>query len=454
MHISAASTAGVSSASASAAELLQPLTLEVQGLGKEYRLYDSPRQRLKALVTGREAHRSHWALRDVSFALRKGQCLGVIGDNGAGKSSLLKLLAGTLQPSAGTVQRMGRATAILELGAGFHPDFTGRQNLYFGGSLIGINAAEMAQLEPEIIAFSELGEAMDRPVKTYSSGMAVRLAFALVTAVEPQLLIIDEALAVGDQHFQKKCVERIERFRSNGCTILFCSHSLYHVQRLCDTSLWLKGGQMQAYGPTAEVLAGYEAHVRAQQNPRLAAAASAAVVPAPLAGLAQAAAVPDGGEAQGSGQPGMVAATTTTTTTTAVLLARFESVELPDLLPATGLAPPRLGSPHLRVVLHARMPPGEQPHFGVMLEQVHGVGITSVGTHTDGVLPEQDDSGAWRATVTFTDLPLHTGEYSVSVFLFDSQGLVVYEERKDCVHFQHIFARSTPGVVYLPHVWQ
>ena len=136
------------------------------------------------------------------------------------------------------------------------------------------------------------------------------------------------------------------------------------------------------------------------------------------------------------------------------LLARFESVELPDLLPATGQAPPRLGSPHLRVVLRARMPPGEQPHFGVMLEQLHGVGITSVGTHTDGVLPVQDASGAWCATVTFADLPLHTGQYSVSVFLFDSQGLVVYEERKDCVLFSHVFARSTPGVVSLPHAWQ
>ena len=129
-------------------------------------------------------------------------------------------------------------------------------------------------------------------------------------------------------------------------------------------------------------------------------------------------------------------------------------MELPDLLPATGQAPPRLGSPHLRVVLRARMPPGEQPHFGVMLEQLHGVGITSVGTHTDGVLPVQDASGAWCATVTFADLPLHTGQYSVSVFLFDSQGLVVYEERKDCALFSHVFARSTPGVVSLPHAWQ
>ena len=407
------------------------MTLQVQQLGKEYRLYDSPRQRLKALLTGRHLHRSHWALQEVSFNLHQGQCLGVIGDNGAGKSSLLKLLAGSLQPSTGSITRSGRLTAILELGAGFHPDFTGRQNLYFGGSLIGISAAEMALLEPEIIDFCELGTAMDRPVKTYSSGMTVRLAFALVTAVEPQLLIIDEALAVGDQHFQKKCVERIEQFRSNGCTILFCSHSLYHVQQLCDTSLWLKGGKVQAYGPTAEVLAGYEAHVRAQAAPQ----------PSTPTPDTVSVALPDAGVGAAVNPSAVLA------------LAQFESVQLPDLLPAVNQSPPRLNSPHLRVVLRARLPQGQQPHFGVMLEQAHGMGITSAGTHTDGVVPAQDASGTWCATLTFTDLPLHTGEYSVSVFLFDSQGLVVYEERKDCARFQHLFAKSTPGLVHLPHVW-
>ncbi|HRL53735.1 MAG TPA: ABC transporter ATP-binding protein, partial [Acidovorax temperans] len=181
-----------------------PPTLKISGLGKEYRVFRSPQQRLWSLLTNRRNFTSHWALRGVSLELKRGQCLGLIGDNGAGKSSLLKLLAGTMQPSQGQIQRRGRVTAILELGAGFHPDFTGRQNLYFGGSLIGITAAQMQQLEAGIIAFAELHDAIDRPVKTYSSGMVVRLAFALVTAIEPDLLIIDEALAVGDQHFQKK----------------------------------------------------------------------------------------------------------------------------------------------------------------------------------------------------------------------------------------------------------
>ncbi|QXL83547.1 ABC transporter ATP-binding protein [Comamonas sp. NLF-1-9] len=404
-----------------------PATLLARGLGKEYRVYASARQRLWSLLTGASRFTSHWALRDVSLQLQRGQCLGLIGDNGAGKSTLLKLLTGTLQPTQGRLERRGRVTAILELGAGFHPDFTGRQNLYFGGSLIGIGAAQMRQLEPEIIAFAELAQAMDRPLKTYSSGMVVRLAFALVTAVEPDLLIIDEALAVGDQHFQKKCVERIEAFRNNGCTILFCSHSLYHVQRLCDSALWLHQGRPRALGPTPEVIAAYEAHVRSQA----------------LAGQAGAESL-----APGAG------AATQAAQSTAPAHAHIEGVELPDVLPAPGADCGRLGSPHLRITIRARAPAGEQPHMGVMLEQVGGgVGITTAGTHVDGARPVQDASGAWVATVTFTDLPLHTGQYSVSAYLFDAMGLVVYDEHKDCARFQHVLPGSTPGLVHLPHHW-
>jgi lipopolysaccharide transport system ATP-binding protein len=407
------------------------VTLDVRGLGKEYRLYASPRARLWSVLTGAQRYASHWALRGVSLTLRRGQCLGLIGDNGAGKSSLLKLLAGTLQPSEGTIVRNGRLTAILELGAGFHPDFTGRENLYFGGSLIGIAPGQLAALEAQIIAFAELRDAIDRPLKTYSSGMMVRLAFALVTAVEPDVLIIDEALAVGDQHFQKKCVERIEAFRNNGCTILFCSHSLYHVQRLCDTALWLHQGRAQALGPTPRVIAAYEAHVRARQPRDEPAAAEA---PAAAQG-APAAPSP----------------------------AHIEAVTLPDVAGQEGGESGggedgeegcgRLASPHLRITVRARAPEGERPNAGVMLEQVNGVGITSVATHFDAALMRQDATGAWCATVTFTDLPLHSGRYKVSAYLFDAAGLVVYDEWKDCARFEHILPASTPGLVRLPHVW-
>ena len=396
--------------------------LQVQGLGKEYRLYTTPRSRLKALLTGRPTHRSHWALQGVSFALRRGQCLGVIGNNGAGKSSLLKMLAGTMHPSTGTLGRHGRVTAILELGAGFHPDFTGRDNLYFGGSLIGIDAATMRTLEAQIIAFSELGEAIDRPVKTYSSGMAVRLAFALVTAVEPDLLIIDEALAVGDQHFQKKCVERIEQFRSNGCTILFCSHSLYHVRQLCDQALWLDKGTQRAFGPTEEVLAAYEAFVRAQDGD----------TPLADAALPSGVSAPRESGSPAPGQAGIVS----------VHVAHLDDSPVP-----------LLQSPDLELTVVAQAPPGECPSIAMMLEQAHGVGVTSTSTQKAGVAPRSLGNGLWQARVRFPALSVHTGEYSISVYLFDSQGLVVYEQWMRCVHFRHVFAQSTPGLVRLPHAW-
>src|SRR5260370_40909703 len=174
----------------------QDVALRVEGVGKEYKRYDSPGRRARALLTGKALHRSHWALHDVSFALHRGECLGVIGDNGAGKSTLLKLLAGTLHPSTGSISRDGRVTAILELGAGFHPEFSGRDNLYFGGSLIGIDAAQMRTLEAAIVAFVEVGEALDRPANTFTSGMTVPVALSLVAAGRPRRPVIFVAFAV------------------------------------------------------------------------------------------------------------------------------------------------------------------------------------------------------------------------------------------------------------------
>jgi lipopolysaccharide transport system ATP-binding protein len=404
------------------------LVLRADNLGKEYRLYDSPRQRFAALVTGRAAHRSQWALRGVSFELRRGQCLGVIGDNGAGKSTLLKLIAGTLKPSTGSLQQAGRVTAILELGAGFHPEFSGRDNLFFAGSLIGIGQAQMQALQASIIDFSELGEAIDRPVKTYSSGMVVRLAFALVTAVEPDVLIVDEALAVGDQHFQKKCVERIEAFRTNGCTILFCSHSLYHVRQLCDAAVWLDGGTQRLWGPTERVLAAYEAHVREQNQQGdvdLSAARSRA----------------DAQHAGGRPPTGELGAD------------RRGTIVSVDVAGLGSGQPPLLAGPDLKIEIVARVAQGESPHMGVMLEQSHGVGITVAATHADRTAPVRGDDGLWRGTVTFNDLPLHSGQYVLSVYLADSQGLVIYDEWHHCTYFSWEYPSLVPGLLQLPHRW-
>ncbi|RID98622.1 ABC transporter ATP-binding protein [Simplicispira hankyongi] len=446
--------------------------LRVLDLGKEYKLYPTPRARLKALVTGRATHRSHWALQGVSFELARGQCIGVIGDNGAGKSSLLKLLAGTLQPSVGRIERVGRVTAILELGAGFHPDFSGRDNLYFGGSLIGIGREEMAALEPGIVEFSELGEAMDRPVKTYSSGMAVRLAFALVTAVQPDVLIIDEALAVGDQHFQKKCIERILAFRNSGCTILFCSHSPYHIRHLCDQALWLDSGRVRQFGETEAVLGAYDVHTRlrnAQDGSLQADTATAAQgAAAHDAANAQLAAETRAGEIAlgavaaarlAAGEPVESASAPPPSAAPATAVqdagsARILDVRLADLRESLSDGEPGLlDSRDLVVTISARGWGAERPNIGFMIEQSQGVGITSLATHEEGAAPQRQPDGTWRSVLTFPKLPLHSGDYMVSAFLFDESGLVVYDQWFQFLHFRFVSPTLMPGLVRLPHEW-
>ena len=234
-----------------------------EDLTKVYRHYNRPLDRLIEALRRKPRHRPLTVLEGVSFSLERGQSLGVIGDNGAGKSTLLKLLVGTLTPSRGRVEVLGRVTALLELGAGFHPEFTGRQNILLNASLLGVSQQDIANREKGIIEFSELGDFIDRPVKTYSSGMYIRLGFAIATSIDPDVLVIDEALAVGDMAFQRKCVDRMSGFRDQGKTMIFCSHSMYHVQELCDTALWLDKGRTRRVGPAGEVIAEYEDYCNA-----------------------------------------------------------------------------------------------------------------------------------------------------------------------------------------------
>ena len=396
-------------------------SLRVQQLGKSYGVYNSPQQRLKRLLTGAQTQKFHWSLREVSFALQKGQCLGVIGDNGAGKSTLLKLLAGTLHPTEGSVQRSGRLTAILELGAGFHPEFTGRQNLVFAAGYMGFSTAEIDELTPSICDYSELGEAIDRPLKTYSSGMVVRLAFALVTAKQPEVLIIDEALAVGDQHFQKKCIQRIESFRQNGCTILFCSHSLYHVRQLCDQVLWLEHGHVKALGPMDDVISAYETHVRLKGQTNL--------IESPRIDKAP---------------PSLNRET----------LSKITQIVIEGM---TQDERPTLKSKDLRLTFQAITADSEPPSMGFMLEQYQGVGLMSLATHAEGVQPRAkakiDGGTEWSIALTLPDMPLHSGTYVWSFYLFDKQGLVILDEWKNHIVFDWVSPSLTPGLVRLPHVW-
>lgn len=239
------------------------IAIEVKGLSKCYQIYDRPRDRLKQFFApklqravrrdSRRYFREFWALRDVSFSIKKGETVGIIGRNGAGKSTLLQMICGTLTPTDGEIQVNGRIAALLELGAGFNPEFTGRDNVYLNGSVLGFSRDQIDARFQEIIDFADIGEFIDQPVKTYSSGMYVRLAFAVQACVEPEILIVDEALAVGDIGFQYKCYKRMEALRAKGVTIIMVTHSTGSILEYADRCLVMNNGQL--VGDTNDVLA-------------------------------------------------------------------------------------------------------------------------------------------------------------------------------------------------------
>lgn len=238
----------------------QPVVLRLHDVGKCYHIYDRPQDRLKqALVRwrGRKLYREFWAVRGVNLEVRRGEAVGIVGRNGSGKSTLLQIIAGTLAPTAGTVDIAGRVAALLELGSGFNPDFTGRENVYLNAAVLGFSKAEVDAKFDAIASFADIGEFLDQPVKTYSSGMLVRLAFAVQVQVEPDVLIVDEALAVGDALFQKRCYQRLDELRSKGVTLLFVSHDQESVRTLCDRALLLEQGKPLALGPSGETLLAY-----------------------------------------------------------------------------------------------------------------------------------------------------------------------------------------------------
>lgn len=235
--------------------------LRVHNLGKAYKQYHNRWSRLLewCLPSSKPRHHLHWALQDVNFEVDAGEAIGIVGMNGAGKSTLLKIVAGTTQATTGHVEMKGRVAALLELGMGFHPDFTGRQNVAMAGQLFGFSVNEIHDLLPQIETFAEIGDYIDQPVRTYSSGMMMRLAFAVATAQRPELLIVDEALSVGDSYFQHKSFSRIRKFRETGTTLLLVSHDRVAIQSICDRAIVLHEGKVVKLGPAEEAMDYYHA---------------------------------------------------------------------------------------------------------------------------------------------------------------------------------------------------
>ena len=337
---------------------MNELAIRASGLGKTYRIYERPYQRLLELLGARRRHREFIALDGVSFELPRGEGLGIVGENGAGKSTLLKVLSGITTPSRGSFRVAGKIAAILELGSGFHPEFTGRQNAVLNAALLGLDEREVAAALPRILDFSELGEFIDQPVKAYSTGMSMRLAFSIATQVDPEVLIIDEALSVGDGYFQKKCLDRLLAFIRDGGTVLFCSHAMYYVTALCQHALWLRNGRVERFGPALEVVAEYEEFLLQKEHRRPRAEEAASGEPAP----------PD---AEPSVRPARLAAVT---------LLGGSDPERPG-----GLRRYRHGAPlALEIDWQAESP--ELPcHFGVGIDRSDGVQVYSIATHQDGL---------------------------------------------------------------------
>src|SRR5438132_3937900 len=242
--------------------------LQVHDVAKQYRTYARPGDRLKeSLTRGRvRRHKAFWALHNISFELDKGDSVGIIGPNGCGKSTLLQIIAGTLEPTQGEVWHEGRISALLELGAGFDPEFTGSENVFMNASLLGLSRRATDALFPQIERFAEIGQFLYQPVKTYSSGMYVRLAFAIAASVEPDILVVDEALAVGDAVFQHRCLRRLKDLQESGTTVLFVSHDLAAVRALCSRAILLNGGRVVSDGRPADVLNDYQKIIMARER--------------------------------------------------------------------------------------------------------------------------------------------------------------------------------------------
>jgi lipopolysaccharide transport system ATP-binding protein len=388
---------------------LRPPLLALSDIGKDYARVNSAGGRLRLvwdLLRGHGAEHVFRALEGVSLDLARGESLGVIGENGAGKSTLLKIICGVIQPTHGNLVVRGRVGALLELGSGFHPEYTGLANIELAAALLGLAPDEIAAKRDEIIAFADLGEHIGDPIKHYSSGMVVRLGFAVATALAPDILITDEVLAVGDESFQKKCIAWIERYLANSGTLLMCSHSMYHIQKLCRIAVWLKDGHVERCGPAADVTQAYLAyHEEKSANAKQ-----------PI--------------------PRIAAATAGVYAITSLKLEPDEIIGQGDTLTVSG---------------EVFTPDGRVPVILIGVVRADGTPVYGVATDMDGAIPRRVADDCFTFSLTLPELALLPGKYFIRAHALDPEGVRLFDhvERSLIVGGQ---SREL-GFVRLPHRW-
>jgi ABC-2 type transport system ATP-binding protein/lipopolysaccharide transport system ATP-binding protein len=373
----------------------------VSDVSKRFRLYKEKPSSLKERVTRLKGavYEEYWALKDVSFEVPRGSTFGLIGHNGSGKSTMLRLMAGIHRPTSGKIHVDGRVSALLELGAGFHPDLTGRENVYLNGSILGLNRKAINAKIDEIIEFAGLGEFIDTPVKVYSSGMFVRLGFSVAVHVDPDILIIDEVIAVGDEDFQRRCFDHIYKLRSSGSTIVMVTHSLNLVQQMCDSAAWLDHGELKALGSAPDVVHHYLDQVNVVEAQRL----------------------EDGAVAAAAGAVDVEKYSPHEMIT-------IEEVEFLDRNGhATMVATP---TEPLTVRMHWRSKePIEEPLFSFAIENEAGVYVANPGMRpsTD---PRKELVGTGHVDYRIDELVLGPGQYTLSVAAHDHSGTTVLDKRE------------------------
>lgn len=405
--------------------LSEQVAISAQGLCKTYRVFDRPLDRLRQfLIKGHQCGRAFEALKDISFVLERGQVLGIVGNNGAGKSTLLQLVCQTLQPSAGQLRVNGRVAALLELGAGFNPEFSGRENVFLNAAVLGLSTQEIEQRYDSIVSFSGVGDFIDQPVKTYSSGMYMRLAFSIATSVDPDILIIDEALSVGDGEFARKSFDRIMALRERGVTILFCSHSMYHIEAICDQAMWLERGRMVMHGTPQRVTKAYSGQM-----------------------------VTGGSTDQAQAQHAQSAAESAPPRLTPGQ-ARFLSIEV-DADGAHGrLLQLQAGKSSLRVVARFQYDPDlALPSVAFGIDAASGVTVSSGSTLFDHVAPKVLGPGLGEVILLLPCTTLMRGTYRLTMFLACEKTLHMYDHAQYCAELEVVHDGQEQGVCFLPHSW-